>query len=281
VLDEIAAAGFLGVELGPIGYLPEDPTHLRTALESRGLRLAGGYIMERFHDPDANADIMRTAERTCRLLEACGARHVVLIAALVPQRSRTAGRPEAAPALHAAAWTTLVTTVQSVAAVATSAFGLAPAFHPHVGTYVEFADEIDRLMAATDPGLVGLCVDTGHALYAGIDPADLFGRYADRATYLHLKDVRGDVLASARARGLAFEDAVAAGVFCPLGRGEVDFPSFRAALAAAEYEGWAAFEQDRLVGDPLAQADAEASLRYARRVGIATEPEPAIERSPA
>lgn len=278
VLDEIAAAGFAGVELGPVGYLPEEPGRLTTELAARHLQLAGGYVMEPFHSRRSQADVLATARRTCRILAGGGARHLVLIEALEPARSVTAGRASAAPRLDAGGWTALLDTVHEIAGLAAGEFGLETAFHPHVGTYVEFRDEIERLLAGTDPDLVGLCVDTGHFAYVGLDPADLLRQHADRVRYLHVKDVRGDTLAGARARHLTFEDAVAAGVFCPLGEGAVDFMAVRHALEDIDYAGWATFEQDRLIGDPRAKPDAEASLEHLRRVGIAVEPSP-IERS--
>lgn len=280
VLDDIAGAGFAGVELGPLGYLPEEPERLTTELGVRGLQLAGGYVMEPFHRRGARADVLATARRTCRVLAAGGARDVVLIEALEPSRSATAGRPDAAPRLDARGWRALLDGVHEVARMASDEFGLQAAFHPHAGTWVEFGDEIKRLLTETDPLLVGLCVDTGHLHYAGLDPTHLLREHADRVRYLHLKDVRSDVLDLARAQRLTFERAVAADVFCRLGQGAVDFGAVRLALEAIDYDGWGTFEQDRLAHDPRARPDAEASLEHLRRIGIAAEPS-AIERSRA
>jgi inosose dehydratase len=278
VLDEIAAAGFEGVELGPVGYLPEEPARLRAELSARRLELAGGYVMAPFHRRSARASVLDVTRRTCRAVAGGGARHLVLIEALEPVRSAAAGRPEAAPRLDDRGWATLQKAVHEVAFLAAEEFGLQAAFHPHAGTYVEFEDEVERLLEATDPLLVGLCVDTGHSLFAGLDAAALVREHAGRVHHVHVKDVRQVVLDSARMRHLTFERAVAAGVFCPLGEGAVDFAALHVALEDAGYDGWATFEQDRLVGDPAARPDAEASLEYLRRIGLATEPS-AIERS--
>jgi inosose dehydratase len=281
VLDDIAAAGFEGVELGPVGYLPEQPAQLRAALSARALELAAGYVMAPFHRKASRLDVLATARRTCRALAGGGARCVVLIEALEPARSAAAGRAHAAPRLDARGWTALVDTVQEVAQLAAETFGLAAVFHPHAGTYVEHADEIDRLLAETDPELVGLCVDTGHAHYAGHDPADLVRAHAERLRHVHLKDVRADLLELSRQRRLTFERAVAAGVFCPLGDGAVDLTAFGLALDDVGYDGWATFEQDRLLGDPRARPDAQASLAHLRSIGIAGERESAAERNSA
>lgn len=267
VLDSMADVGFTGTELGPLGYLPERADVLREALRSRALGLSAGFVMEPFHDPSRTADIAEAARRTCMLLRDAGATQLVLIEALVAARSRTAGRSHEAARLGEAAWQQLLTTAGSIAALAIE-HGLEVTFHPHAGTYVEFEDEIERLMARLDES-VGLCLDTGHATYAAIDPVVLARTYAGRVHHVHLKDVRPDVLDGCLADGRTFTQAVEAGVFCPLGDGVVDFAAIRDALADAGYRGWATIEQDRVSdhGDP--RADAQASLEHARRIGLA------------
>ena len=126
--------------------------------------------------------------------------------------------------------------------------GLEPALHPHAGTHIEFDDEFAAILDALD---IGLCLDTGHALYAGLDPVALLHRYAGRLRHLHLKDVDPDV----RVRGLGFWDAVAAGAFCPLGTGLLDLAALAAALEAIGYRGHATIEQDRRSATPGAPAD--------------------------
>jgi inosose dehydratase len=270
VLDEVAECGFDGVELGPVGYLPEQPNRLRSELRSRGLDLAGGFVMEPFHRRAARLDVLAVARRTCSALAAGGAERVVLIESLEPARSAAAGRPAAAPSLDVRGWRTLVATVTEVAALAAAEFGLRAAFHPHAGTFVENADEIDRLLDAVDEETMGLCLDTGHALYAGLDPTDLVRHYGRRLWHVHLKDVRADALERARRGRWTFERAVEGGVFCRLGDGDVDLEAVARALAVTGYDGWATFEQDRIAGVPGAFTDAAASLAHLRRIGIAT-----------
>ena len=275
VLDDVARAGFDGIELGPVGYLPDRPARLSSELAARRLALAAGFVMEPFHRRSARLDVLAAARRTCRLLAGAGARTVVLIEAIQPARSATAGRPAAAERLDRRGWATLLDTVTEVARVAAAEFGLQAAFHPHAGTFVEFEDEVGRLLAGTDPALVGLCLDSGHALYAGIDAAALVRASGERVRHVHLKDVRPDVLSRARLRRLTFERAVASGVFCPLGAGAADLEGLRDALAAARFRGWATFEQDRLAGAGDARGEAEASLGHLRRIGLARMPEAA------
>jgi inosose dehydratase len=268
VLSEMADIGFEGAELGPFGYLPAEAGVLRNELDARSLSLVAGFVMEPFHEPTRQAAILDTAKRTCALLRGAGARCLVLIEALAPERASRAGRFDAAPRLDDAGWQRMTAAIHEVVRVAVD-HDLQATFHPHAGTYVEFADEIERLMADLDEP-VGLCLDTGHCVYSGIEPVELLLAHGQRVRHLHLKDVHGDALARCRAEGLGFADAVAAGVFCAVGTGNVDFLALREALADVGYQGWATVEQDRLPGTGQPRADAEASLKHLRRVGIAS-----------
>jgi inosose dehydratase len=264
LLNDLAAAGYAGTELGPLGYLPTDPELLRRELADRGLALVGGYVFEPLHTPDGVAAALDTGRRTCELLAAAGAAHLVIIQGFSPERERAAGRAGAAAPLADAGWATLVDGVEQLARLARE-HGLVPVFHPHAGTHVEFEDEIDRLVAATD---VPLCIDTGHCAYAGIDAVALVERLRPRIAYLHLKDVDADRLRVALALELSFEEAVAERVFCPLGEGVVDFAALAAALDG--FEGWATVEQDCLPTDSAAPAEhAAASLAHLRAAGLA------------
>jgi inosose dehydratase len=103
-----------------------------------------------------------------------------------------------------------------------SAGGIALVYHHHMGTVIESEAEIDRLMAVTGDK-VGLLLDTGHAVCAGVDPAALIRRHGDRIKHVHCKDVRREVLARARADDASFLDAVLDGVFTVPGDGCIDF----------------------------------------------------------
>jgi inosose dehydratase len=121
--------------------------------------------------------------------------------------------------------------------------GLAAAVHPHAGSFLEFEDEIERLLDGTK---LDLCLDTGHAAYAGMKPDAVLRTYASRLGHVHLKDVDGAVLDRIRDRRLDFWRAIGQGVFCPLGEGVVDLPAVLDALAG--YDGFATIEQDRVAG---------------------------------
>jgi inosose dehydratase len=267
VLDETAGAGYAGTELGPPGYLPDHPARLRRELDVRGLQLVAGFVFAPLHTAEGVAAALRTARTTCGLLAQCGAGQLVIGQDFTPDRERSAGRPAEATPLADPEWRLLVRGIHAVARVASEEHDLEPCFHPHAGTYVEFEPEIERVIADTDPSLVSLCIDTGHCAYAGVDPVDLYRRHAERVAYFHLKDLRPELL---RTGAPSWEEAVAAGVFCPLGEGTVDFAALAEALDEHGFDGWGAVEQDRLPTDDASPAEhAVASLRHLRTVGLA------------
>jgi inosose dehydratase len=271
VLDGIAAAGYRALELGPVGYLPEDGALLRSELDRRGLRGVGTFVFEPLHDPARRAHVLETAERACKLVAAAGGSYLVVIDHVSPERAATAGDSAKAPRLSRARFETLAGTVEAVAGVA-AGYGLRAVLHHHVATYVEFEDELSQLLDAVAPDLLGVCLDTGHCLYAGIDPLTAFERYGARVDCLHLKDVDPDVLARASHERLDFDDAVAAGIFCPLGEGLLRLDELGGLLRRTAFEGYLTVEQDR---DPRggsdAVADARASLDALCRAGITQE----------
>ena len=269
VLDAISAAGYAHTELGRLGFYPDTPEALSEALSSRGLTLSAGVVFRPFHDPRQRDAILDWTQRLCRLLASQGAPWVILIDAFDPPRFATAGRADAAPRLERADWTAMIDCIADTAAVARDQ-GLSTVLHPHAGTYVEFEDEIARALDDLDPDRIGLCVDTGHSLFADIDPAALIDRYADRVRYLHLKDLDRGRLQLVRNQALDFDAAVQAGVFVPLGHGNVDFAGVRAALMRVGYAGMASVEQDAdpdNPGDPA--TNAASSLAFLRRAGLA------------
>jgi inosose dehydratase len=268
VLDEVAAAGYDGIELGPLGFLPPQSVRLRPALAARKLRLAAGFVMAPFHQ-GVEAGLTDAVKRTCATIAGAGATTLVLIEALVPERATTAGRAHDAPRLDDDGWVRLTSSLERFAALAAHEHGLETVFHPHAGTVVEFADEVERLLAGTDPELVGLCLDTGHAVYGGIDPASLCRAHGTRIGHVHVKDVDADRLGRAISSGSSFQQAVADGVFCPLGRGAIDLAAVADALRASAYDGWVVFEQDRRPGvTPAAYADAVTSLEHLHDAGF-------------
>ena len=276
VLDEAAAAGFAAIDLGPVGYFPTDPQRLASELTARGLSLSAGGLFDPLTDPAAFPAVVDKTRRTCAIARALGAPRLVIIDCVSADRGRTAGRPHAARRLDATSWRAMMDRIAEIARIARDDYGVVASLHAHAGSFIEFEDEIDHAMHDLAPDLVGLCVDTGHSAYAGIDPIALIRRYGSRVCHMHLKDVDPAVRAACLAGGVDFFGAVARGIFCPLGRGMVDFAGVRDALAAIGYGGLIVVEQDV---DPTGNAsplkNARESFDYLASVGIAVAAQPA------
>jgi inosose dehydratase len=237
-LDELKQAGYDGTELGPYGYLPTDPAVLGAELKRRSLALTSAFVPLRLKEPGANLD---EAEAVGRLLQALGARHLVLSDAMWPEREAIAGRVQwSGLELTEEQWKTVARNIRAVSEKA-AWLGLRCVFHHHVGTYIETPAEVARLMDMTD---IGLCLDTGHYTYGGGDPDEAVRQFGKRVEYLHFKDVDSVRLRAAREAKLSFLDGVRAGVFCELGTGCVRFPELLAELEKINYAGWAVVEQD-------------------------------------
>jgi inosose dehydratase len=248
VLDGIAAAGIEWLELGPAGYLPEDPGVLRAELAARGLRAAGAFVFEPLAERGGRAHLRAAAQRAARLGAAAGAEYLLLIDAVGPARERFAGRSADAPRLTGDGRRRLLDAIGGLSAIAAD-HGLEALVHPHAGSWIEFEDEI-----AAIADVAPLCLDTGHCAYSGIDPAALLADLGERVRGVHLKDVAGDVRDAVVARRRGFWAGVAAGAFCPLGHGSVDLAAVLGVLAARRFDGWCTIEQDRVPGsgDPVA-----------------------------
>ncbi len=272
VLADCAAAGYRGIELGPVGFMPEDPQILGPALADCGLTLTAGVVFRPFHDPDAVDDVMDAARRTCRALVAHGAKHLVLIDSISPRRAPTAGRAAEAEQMDDAEWRGFRDRIATVARLGTRDYGLSVSIHAHAGGFVDFEPELERLLDEVDAADLGICLDTGHHSYAGYDPVAFYKRHADRVTYVHFKDIDPVVKARVIDRRTGFYDACGQGIFCNLGQGDVDFPAMRQALLDADFSGWCTVEQDcdpnldvRPLDDARANRDYLASIGFTRK----------------
>lgn len=244
VLDQCRDAGYRGIELGPVGFMPEDPAILGAALEERDLELIGGVVFRPFHDPSKWDDVKDGAVRTCEALKAHGARHLVLIDSISPRRAPTAGRPSEAEKMPVSEWVDYRTRIHDIAKMGTEEYGLVTAIHPHAGGFMDFEDEIERLLEEIASSLLKICLDTGHSLYADFDPLAFMERHMNRISYMHFKDIDPKVRSETVANRTDFYEACGNGIFCNLGKGAVDFPAVKAKLEAAGFEGWCTVEQD-------------------------------------
>ena len=248
-LAEAKEAGFEGMELGH--KFPREPEALAAMLAPFGLALVSGWYSAELLRRDAGAE-MKNLRPHLDLLKALGCK--VLVFAETSNAIHGDGTKPLAerPVLPASDWAQFGERMTEVAD-RTLAEGIRLVYHHHMGTVVESEQDINTLMAATGPS-VHLLLDTGHATFAGADPAALARRYRARISHVHAKDVRADVMARARRERLSFLDAVIAGVFTVPGDGCVDYPAVFRELPG--YAGWVVVEaeQDPAQAHPLTYA---------------------------
>jgi inosose dehydratase len=233
VLDEMASLGLAATELGPLDFLPDDGEALRAELAGHGLRAVGGFVPLVLHDRSQADETRRTAGRVADRFAAAGAD--VLVSAAVVDLGWSPRRP-----LDDGEWRRLVGSLSALDEIAGER-GLRHVVHPHAGTLVEDADDVDRLLDASD---VRWCLDTGHLAIGGVDPVAFAERAGDRVGHVHLKDVEEAVAAQVRAGALSLVDGVRRGLFRPLGAGDLAIEQVVRHLHDAGYDGWYVLEQD-------------------------------------
>lgn len=242
-LDEVAEAGYEWIELGPYGYLPADPSRLRTETERRGLRVSAGTVFTALHrGPAVWEETWAHVSRVAALTEAMGAEHLVAIPSFW-RDDKTAELIESSE-LTAQQWRHLASGTERLARQVRDRYGLELVVHPHADTHIDTEQNVTRFLDATDPALVGLCLDTGHYAYCGGDSVRLIETYGERLGYLHLKQVDPAVLREVVAEGTPFGPAVARGVMCEPPGG---LPALEPVLQAAQALGvdlFAIVEQD-------------------------------------
>lgn len=269
VLEECAAAGYRGIELGPVGFMPEDPMILSEALDEFGLELIGGVVFRPYHDPGAWEDVLDATHRTARALKAHGATHLVLIDSISPRRAHTAGRAGEAEQMDSAEWAAFRDRIAESARIGATEYGLTVCIHAHAAGFLDFEPELERLLGEVDESVLKICFDTGHHSYAGFDPVTFARKHADRISYMHFKDINPKIKAEVIANRTGFYEACGGGIFCNLGEGDVNFPAMRRVLLDAGFDGWCTVEQDC---DPTLDVspveDARANREYLESIGF-------------
>jgi len=277
MLDELAAAGYTGTELGDWGYMPTESSRLRAELESRALSMRGAFVPVALWQREALVAGRRRAISTARLLAGVatpGDPPFLVLSdqnGMDPERRTNAGRITSSMGLSSGDWTQFANSVHDIAGAVKEETGLQTVFHHHCAGYVETPDEIEQLLSLTDPALVGLVFDTGHYAYGagacdrvceGID------RFVDRIWYVHFKDCMESRADQARLDGCDYLEAVGRGIFCELGKGDIDFVSVRDRLCAHGYEGWIVVEQDVLPGMGAPRESAQRNRNFLRSLGL-------------
>ena len=265
VLAEMGALGLTATEFGPDGYLPSHPSERSALLTRHGLAAAGGFVLALMHE--RAVDVAAALDRALATFDdgpggdGPFGKPVLVLAAATGQDGYDA-RPE----LDADGWSVLLANLDLAAARAAER-GYLATLHPHVGTMVESADDVGRVL---DGSQIRLCLDTGHLLIGGTEPAGLAARAAGRIGHVHLKDVTARLATRVTRGELSYTDAVRAGLYQPLGQGDVDVAGVVSALGQAGYDGWYVLEQDTILTEaPTGEgpaAEVRQSLEYLRAV---------------
>lgn len=252
-ISEMALAGYEGSEVG--NKYPRSPEQLHRALALRGLQIASAwfstYLTTRPYEETAEAF---RAHRD--FLHAMGAKVIV-----VSEQGRSIqGQMDTPlfadkPVFTDSEWSALAAGLGGLGRLAAEK-DMSLVYHHHMGTGVQTAAEITRLMELTDPGEVALLYDTGHLAFSGENPLEVLRAHLPRIRHVHLKDIRPEVIRRVMAEELSFLQAVKAGAFTVPGDGCIAFADIFAILAASSYTGWFVVEaeQDPALADPLEYA---------------------------
>ena len=258
VLREMREVGLTATELGPDGFLPDEPAAMVKVLSQHGLQAVGGFTPALLHVPGHDP-----VPEVDRILDSyADAEAGVLVLSAVTGADGYDTRPE----LDDDGWLTLLSNLDRLTTLASSR-GVRTVLHPHVGTMIETGTEVERVL---DGSSISLCLDTGHLLIGGTDPAALARQAPERIAHLHLKDVDSTVAAKVRSGRLTYTEAVRQGMYRPLGTGDVDVPAIVGHVRAHDYDGWYTLEQDTILTcEPDGEgpvADVRSSAEYLRTI---------------
>ena len=278
VLEEAGKAGYSAIELGPYGYLPIDAEAVSRELRKNGLSIVAGTIFDDLVTESNYENLLRQTDEICALikklppLETHAGQHFPAPYLTVmdwghDERDYAAGYSDRAPRLSGAQWEQMICHIRGICSRAAQ-YGVRPVIHPHAGGYIEFADEIDAVVRDIPADLAGLCLDTGHLFYSGMDPVEWLKKYATRLDYVHFKDVNEDIYCEVLGKRIRFFEGCGKGAMCPIGQGCLDYPAIRRTLEEIGYAGYITIEQER---DPrnsdTSLRDVKASVDYLKSVG--------------
>jgi inosose dehydratase len=200
VLYEAAEAGFGGLELGPYGYIPPDAARVGAALDARGLRIVAGTIFDDLVSPQNRENLLRQTEEICALItglprpethsgQRFAAPYLTVMDWGHDERDYAAGHSDRAPRLSSDDWGGMIADIRAIAELARHRHGVRAVIHPHAGGYIELEDELDRVADDVPGDVAGLCLDTGHLDYSGMDPVAVIRRFAAHTDHIHFKDI--------------------------------------------------------------------------------------------
>lgn len=279
VLQEASQAGYKGIELGPYGYIPMDIERVQAELFKNDLHIIAGTIFDDLVSPSNLENLLNQVEDICSLItklppspqeegQKFPTPYLVIIDWGHDERDYKAGHPEKAERLSTEDWQNMMSHIQALAERAWTKYGVRSVIHPHAGGYIEFEDEIKKLLEDISYETAGLCLDTGHLYYSKMDPYQWIQDYADRLDYIHFKDINLDIYNEVMGEHIRFFEACAKGVMCPIGQGTIDYDSIHKLLKEIGYRGYITIEQER---DPrnadTSLQDVKQSVDYLKSVG--------------
>jgi inosose dehydratase len=264
VLEELVSLDLHAIELGSPGFLPATGPEVKAKLDEYGVQLVGGFVPLVLHDPAQREATLQNAREWAELLSVAGGDKFVTAVVVDADWSP---RVQLTPA----GWDSMFEMFSSIDEVCAE-YGLQQVLHPHIGTLVETAADVQMVL---DNSNVMWCLDTGHLAIGGYNPVDMAVHYPHRVGHVHLKDASLEIGARLNAGELTLMQATFEGMFRSLGRGDIDLKGTFAALAASGYDDWYVLEQDTSIdgeAPPLGSGpveDIRVSLEFARaHVGV-------------
>ena len=252
-VSEMALAGYQGCSIGH--KYPTDPAEMKSALDLRGLRVSEPWVSTYFTISAMEQQTIDAFEERIAFIKAVGGTEMVVAEFGRSSHLLSVCLFANRPIFDDRQWDQLANGLNRLGKIAAGA-GIRLSYHHHMGTGVQTRADVDRLMAATDPDLVHLLLDTGHMAFAGDDPIAAARDYAHRIGHVHLKDIRPEIVSRVREEGLSFQQGIEEGVFTVPGDGAIDFVPVLEALGGAGYQGWLVVEaeQDPAKANPLEYA---------------------------
>lgn len=279
VLNEASQAGYKGIELGPYGYIPMNIERVQAELSKNDLTIIAGTIFDDLVSESNLENLLHQVDDICSLITKLPSTpqekeqkfltpYLVIIDWGHDERDYYAGHPDKAVRLSERDWDNMMGHIRALAERAWEKYGVRSVIHPHAGGYIEFEDEIEKLLEDIPYEVAGLCLDTGHLYYSKMDPLEWLQKCSDRLDYIHFKDIDLDIYKQVMEERIRFFDACGKGVMCPIGQGVIDYNLIHKLLKEINYHGYITIEQER---DPrnsdTSLRDVKQSVDYLKSVG--------------
>jgi inosose dehydratase len=247
-LKEGKQAGYSGFELG--GKWPKDSAILTPLFDKYDMDVVSSWFCGGLLEDTLEGEIERITPHM-NLLKEMGT-EVIVYCEMDSCVHGDIGLPlSKRPVLDNEQWEEWTDKLSQLAKY-TLSHGMKLAYHHHMGTVVQVEEEVDKLMAMTTHDL-GLVFDTGHLIYAGADPLEVYKKHSSRVMHIHCKDVRGEILNRSLETDSSFLNSVLNGIYTVPGDGDFNFPELFKMVSDNNFNGWVVVEaeQDPAKAHPL------------------------------